>query len=220
MKPRLWVVAGSSVVEAPYQKEGTLMRRARVVLVAAIALALVVLASVGSPTPAEARVSGVLDANCSGTYDFNSGFAGEFRAQTFTAVHTGKLTDARVKLARFSDAGGRGVRVQIRTLDSSGAPSSTVLASTIIPRSSIGSDPFALSYRSATAHFERAAAARVRAGRSYALVMWARSGYYIAGTSRDCPGSFYVAPRSGTPFTEVTGGLGADLLFRVYVVPR
>jgi hypothetical protein len=191
------------------------MRRARVVLTAAIALALVVLASVGAPKPAEARVSGVLDANCRGPYDFTSGFAGEFRAQTFTAVHTGKLTDARVKLARLGDAGGRGVTVQIRTLDSSGAPSSTVLASTVIPRSSIG---FAISpsLRTATAHFERAAAAQVRSGRSYALVMKARYGYYTAGTNRDCPGSFYIAPRSGNPFTEITG----DIFFRVYVVPR
>jgi hypothetical protein len=176
----------------------------------AVAVLSAILLLVQGTEPAEARVGGVLDANCSGTFDFNSAFSGEFRAQTFTAEHTGKLTDARVRLARFSSVGGKkGVKVQIRTLDTSGAPGSTVLASTIIPRSSVGG----FSFPKATAHFDRARAARVVDGQDYALVMKAREGYFIAGTDSGCPGSFYFAPASGTPFADT----GRDLLYSVYV---
>lgn len=161
--------------------------------------------------PVEAKVNGVLDAHCRSTLDFNSGFAGGFRAQTFTAAHSGKLTDARATFSRLKKAKGV-VRVQIRTLDPSGAPSSTVLASTGIPRTDISSGPF----RTATAHFARTSAARVIAGRSYALVMKAPDGFYVAGTSSGCPGTFYFAPSSGSPYQETSG----DLLFAVFVAAR
>ena len=161
--------------------------------------------------PVEAKVNGVLDAHCRSTLDFNSGFAGEFRAQTFTAAHSGKLTDARAKFSRLKKAKGV-VRVQIRRLDPSGAPSSTVLASTKIPRTDISTGAF----RTATAHFARTSAARVKAGISYALVMKAPNGFYVAGTSSGCPGAFYFAPSSGSPFQEASG----DLLFAVFVAAR
>jgi hypothetical protein len=161
--------------------------------------------------PVEAKVNGVLDAHCRSTLDFNSGFAGEFRAQTFTAAHSGRLTDARVKFSRFKNAKGV-VRVQIRRLDPSGAPSSTVLASTGIPRTDISTGAF----RTATAHFARTSAARVKAGQSYALVMKAPNGFYVAGTSSGCPGAFYFAQSSSSPFQEGSG----DLLFAVFVAAR
>lgn len=176
----------------------------------AVAVLSAILLLLPGAKPVEAKVGGALDARCSGAFDFNSGFDGDFRAQTFTAVHTGKLTDARVKLSRFSKAKG-GVRVQIRTLDPSGAPSSTVLASTKIPNTAIRSS----SFRNATAHFGKGAA-RVAAGQGYALVMKARYKYFVAGTVGGCPGGFYFAPPSGSPFAQGSG----DLLFSVYVDAR
>lgn len=177
----------------------------------AVLTAIVLLLAGGKP--AEARVSGALGARCRGTLDWNSGFAGEPRAQTFTATRTGRLTDARLRLSRLGNAKG-GVRVQIRPVDpSTGAPASLVLASTRIPRTAIGTGS---SFRRAFAHFGRRSAPRVVSGRSYALVMRARNGYYVAGTDSGCRGGFYIAPRSGTPFTQVSG----DLLFAAFVVRR
>jgi hypothetical protein len=186
--------------------------RNTLVLTATLAVAVLSAAVVlfaGGAEPAEARVSGALDASCGGTLDWNSGFAGEFRAQTFTAARTGKLTDARVRLSKLRNATG-GVRVQIRRLDSGGAPDAIVLASTKIPESAIRAGS---SFRNATAHFVRKDAARVTAGNRYALVMKARNRHYVAGTNSGCPGSFYVAPSSGSPFQSGSG----DLLFSVFV---
>jgi hypothetical protein len=181
-------------------------------LAVAVLTAIVLLLAGGKPAEA-ARVSGVLGAHCRGTLDWNSGFAGEPRAQTFTARRTGRLTDARLRLSRLGNAKG-GVRVQIRPVDpSTGAPGTLVLASTRIPRTAIRTGS---SFRRAFAHFGRRSAARVVSGRSYALVMRARNGYYVAGTDSGCRGGFYIAPRSGTPFTQVSG----DLLFAAFVVRR
>ena len=163
----------------------------------------------GGAKPAEARVSGALDANCGGTLDWNSGFAGDFRAQTFTAARTGKLTDARVRLKKLRNATG-GVRVQIRRLDSGGAPDAIVLASTKIPESAIRAGS---TFRNATAHFAPKDAARVTAGNPYALVLKAGNRHYVAGTDSGCPGAFYFAPSSGSPFQQGSG----DLLFSVFV---
>jgi hypothetical protein len=163
--------------------------------------------------PVEARaVSGERDATCGGTYDWNSGFSGEFRAQTFTAARTGKITNARVRLSRLGNATG-GVIVQIRRLDSGGAPDATVLASTKIPNTAISTSS---SFRNAIAHFPRGSRAQVTAGNPYALVMRARFGYYVAGTNAGCPGGFYFAPSSGSPFQSGSD----DLLFSVYVAGR
>jgi hypothetical protein len=178
----------------------------------ALAVLCAILLLLPGAKPVEAQVSGVLDAHCGGTLDWNSGFAGEYRAQTFSATRTGELTDARVKLMRFPNARG-GVRVQIRPVDpSSGAPDTRMLASTRIPRTAIRTG----SFRNAIAHFGSTSVARVSAGHSYALVMKARYGYFIAGTNSGCTGGFYVAPGSGTPFTQGSG----DLLFSTFVVSR
>ena len=183
-------------------------------LAVAVLCAILLLLQASKPVEAvEAQaVSGVRDATCGGTLDWNSGFSGDFRAQTFTAARTGKLTDARVRLMRLNRAKG-GVIVQIRPLDSGYAPDDFVLASTKIPDSAISTSS---SFRNAIAHFPRGSVARVTAGRSYALVMKARYGYYVAGTNADCPGGFYAAPSSGWPFHSGSG----DLLFSVYVAGR
>ncbi len=175
----------------------------------AVAVLSAILLLLPGARPVEARVSGALDASCGGTLDFNSGFAGEFRAQTFTAERTGRLTDARVRLSKLRNATG-GVRVQIRRLDSGGAPDASVLASTTIPESAIRAGS---NFRNATAHFGRKGGARVTAGNPYALVMKARNRHYVAGTNSGCPGSFYFAPSSGFPFQSGSG----DLLFSVFV---
>ena len=184
---------------------------------AIVATALVVASLVAASTvarPAEAAVRGGLDANCAGHFDANSGFfRGEYRAQTFTAVNSGKLTEARISLRKFRSIRS-GVRVQIRTLDAWGAPSGTVLASTTIPGSAIPADN---RFRFRTASFDTASSARVVAGQGYALVMKARYGYSVGLTRSGCPDHWYYTDGPGGPFTQDPW---SDVLFSTYVVPR
>lgn len=185
----------------------------RAVVAATLVVTSLATASIAAKA-ATAEVRGGLDANCTGQFDANSGFfRGEHRAQTFTAVNSGKLTEARVSLRKFRNIES-GVGVQIRTLDAQGAPSSTVLASTTIPGSAIPADN---RFRFKTARFEDARAARVVAGYGYALVMKARYGYSLGLTQSGCPGHWYYTEGPGDPFIQDPW---YDVLFSANVVAR
>ena len=155
----------------------------------------------------------VLDANCQGPW------AGAFgvvptvtRAQTFTAINSGKLTSAQVELFQSFPASGD-LTMEIRTVDASGTPTDTVLASSTIPSDQIPDAPPATTL---TFNFDPASAATVVAGQQYALVLWTTAGEYDISVTQNpsCPGSAYSS-EAGGPFIQSA----LDLIFAVFVTP-
>jgi hypothetical protein len=104
----------------------------------------------------------VADATCSGPG--NSNVTGSRRfAQTFVALRSGQLTSATIELEQNQDSAD--FVVEIRTVDGSGVPTNTVLATTTVdnvPSTAFGGPP-----RTITADFSAPAA--VVAGQTYAL---------------------------------------------------
>lgn len=134
-------------------------------------------------------------------------------AQTFTAPVSGQLTSANIPITGVG--AGADIRVEIRTLDGSGVPTTTVLASDQIdnlPATPLGE------VRTLTATF--APAASVQAGTSYALVLTTVDQKITFGvfTRREdpCPGqAFFDSFANGTfeLFDPV-----ADIVFSVAIV--
>jgi hypothetical protein len=139
------------------------------VLTLALALAASLLVLVGPLTNkalSQTAPSGTLDAHFSpNTFNSNSAVDATLKAaQTFTAVNTGKVTDAQayVRTHRSGD-----LTMQITTVDSSGNPTDHVLASTTIadpPLSDLSVDP-----QPVTGNFSKPAS--VVSGKQYALVL-------------------------------------------------
>ncbi len=156
----------------------------------------------------------VLDANCPGPRVGGVGVVPTVaRAQTFTALNSGKLTSAQVQLFQsFTNSGD--LTMEIRTVDGSGAPTDTVLASATIPSAQI---PDAPPTATLTFTFDPANAATVVAGQQYALVLRTTAGQYTISLAQNpaCLGSEYDSER-GEPFRE--NDL-YDLIFAVFVTP-
>jgi len=177
------------------------MRGVSVGFVAAMAAALVLVPS--------ASAQEVLDANCPGPPE--TGVAGITEAaQTFTAQSTGALT--RVQASISDTAANEGDFVlSIRTLDGSGTPTDSTLATTVVPDAAAPTPADTISGTFA-------APANVVAGQRYALVI-SRPGDSFSALTRaedPCPGALFVRVSIASPFTEVVGD---DLVFAVFVTP-
>jgi len=134
-------------------------------------------------------------------------------AQTFTAPVSGQLTSADIPITGVG--AGADIRVEIRTLDGSGVPTTTVLASDQIDN--LPSTPLG-EVRTLTARC--APAASVQAGTEYALVLTTVDQKIVFGvfTRREdpCPGqAFFDSFADGTfeLFDPV-----ADIVFSVAIV--
>jgi hypothetical protein len=158
------------------------------------------------------------DANCSATnFPFDSSVAADQRsAQTFTAINSGELTSAQMRVNK--DAGSIGdYLLEVRTVDASGAPTSTILASTPIPNSTVPDG-----FSTITGDF--GSPATVVAGQQYALDV-GRPGSTddlvvdAGGGNPPCLGKGYEAPTSAGPFTEDTAFGGLDYFFATFVTP-
>jgi Ca2+-binding RTX toxin-like protein len=132
-------------------------------------------------------------------------------AQTFTAQNTGRLTSVEVLVEDFLDIGN--LVVEIRTVDASGAPTQSVLASTSIPASQIGPDP-------ETVRVSFDPGAEVVDGEQYALVLRATEGGrfgWWGSTTNPCPnGQAYESLDGGQSFAAI---LGVDWFFSAFVTP-
>jgi hypothetical protein len=135
-------------------------------------------------------------------------------AQTFTAGLTGQLDHVEVFLARRS--GTLPVKVEIRTVEGSGAPSATVLASETIPAASIPPG----------GAFESVAFTpppMVVAGTQYAIVVYSSeplSNFLWFGATADVypGGAAWSSTIPPTTWTQGASGLNpVDLAFKTYV---
>jgi Bacterial Ig-like domain len=184
-----------------------------------------------------AEPQGVLDAACPENPVGAGGFGdlpgvidgGVPWSQTFTAVRTGELTSAQVLIRDNSPGSQVGdVVIQIRAVDASGAPTNTVLASTVVPASELVPNfpppPLVITV---TANFGLDGAASVVAGQRYALYVTtsATPDFYSVeiNASNPCEGTLYY--ETGEGFVNA-GPIGipsnpeGDLIFFTYVTRR
>jgi len=180
------------------------MRRLSVGFVAAAATALML---AGAPS---ASAQEQLAASCEPPPESTLGnSSGVVRiAQTFTAQLSGQLTRAEIAIRKLAGTSGDWI-VAIRTVDGSGAPTETVLASVTISDATVPTGDSILA-----AVFP--APANVIAGETYAISI-TREGTdsFFLGHRDDCPGSVWSSV-SGAAWQEAPG---LDLVFRVFVVP-
>jgi hypothetical protein len=158
---------------------------------------------IAAPT---ASAGETLAANCEPPRDFaSSGW--DYAAQSFTPQLSGPLTRAEVDISK--NAPTEDYVLEIRTVDGSGIPTDTVLASATVANASVpvGDSLISASFPNPTT---------VASGQEYALVVYLGAdptggvGYHI-----DAPCSGYVA------FSDVAepweGFVGFDMVFRVFV---
>jgi hypothetical protein len=184
-----------------------------------------------------AEPQGVLDAACPetvprtelGVGELPGVFPGTYQglpwAQTFTAIRTGELTSAQVLIQDSSFASQVGdVVIQIRAVDASGFPTNTVLASAVVPASTLVPVP-GPSFLSVTANFGLEGAASVVAGQRYALYVTTSGtpdSYWIVVNPNDpCEGTMYQETDQGfVKSAPSSPGLPlGDLVFATYVTP-
>lgn len=163
------------------------------------------------PLPANAQASP--DASCGPREgSVTAGPGGNAReAQTFTAQATGDLTTAQVDVTK----GGTPADwiMHINAVDGTGIPTNAILASATIPDSTVPSGPSII-----TGNF--ASPAPVVAGQPYALVVTRPGSDSLTVGTRsgdDCPGQLFISSSQGGTFMQ--GGVGADLVFTVFVQP-
>ncbi len=134
-------------------------------------------------------------------------------AQTFTAANSGSLTTVNLQLSDFNNTGS--LVVQIRPVGTSGAPSTTALASTSISASQIPDR----TYTNVSAHF--GPGAEVVAGQQYAIFLYTSDGSFHASTndtsSPSCPGMLYKSRDGGGSFSSSSS---EDLIFSTFVEVR
>ena len=150
------------------------------------------------------------DASCGpGTFK-NNLLANWKGAQTFTALNSGQLTSARLELGKASSTTGDFV-FQIATVNDSGVPTQTVLASTTASDASV---PIGLDTTPVTASF--ASPASIVAGQQYALVV-TRSSEYVLDLRQmsSCPGGGFT--NTGGGYTPNNPNL--DLVYAIFVTP-
>lgn len=179
-----------------------------------LALAAILAAALALTVAAHASAAEVADASCQPTPD--TGQAGAKFAQTFTALHTGKLTTATMKTNKPAGTT-NDYLMEIRTVDGSGVPTATVLASASVPAAGLPDDTWA----DITTTFSSPAS--VVAGQQYALVL-SRPGSNLFAESRadnPCPGGAgYSAAVSTDPFTlDCFPTCSPDRYFAVFVTP-
>jgi len=158
----------------------------------------------GQPPPS------FLDAAFPGPNDRDE-FVGRRFAQTFTALQSGRLTAALVYVNNFPAA--MDFRLELRTVDGAGIPTSTVLAGVDVrdvPATASGDG-----FRALLAAFPAPAA--VEAGESYALAVLADAEYAL-GVVPGNPfpdGALFSDPEADGTFGEVA--LGPDMVFATAV---
>ena len=184
----------------------------RLIGVPAVALAVVVGVLAG-PLAASASAAATLDQSQTDTSSLGLLVRSVFpKAQTFTARRSGPLPQVDLALQSESESIPQmPVTVQIRDT-SDGAPSSTVLATTIVPASDLKPSP---DFGWVSAHF--ADPATVQAGTQYAIVAFTSDGgawwLGIASTNAYPDGeAFATFDRGGT-----WHGQPLDLAFKTYV---
>jgi hypothetical protein len=181
-------------------------------LLAAAVAALLVLA--GGAALAQTTPKKVLDANCPDGPTGNGFvvFSNFAFAQTFTAVKSGKLISAEALISRQSGGTGADITMDILAVDASGAPTSTVLASTTVPGATV---PVTGQQTTITGNFAPASAATVVAGQKYALALRTADtaqNVWWTETGNPCPeGSLYQG-------SSVLGSGDWDAIFRVYLL--
>jgi hypothetical protein len=159
--------------------------------------------------PATASAETVADANCSQAN--NQNFTGSRRfVQTFTAEHTGRLTVAQLSVSSFTN--GDDFTIGVMSLDGSGVPTGTFLASAALPDvNGSGSLPVNL-----TAIFSSPAA--VVAGGTYGLSVEIAPGQaYISratAAASGCSGTYFVDSSATNVFGPIAS---ADMLYKTFV---
>ena len=159
--------------------------------------------------PGTASADTVADASCSQVN--NQNFTGSRRfVQSFTAQHSGKLAVAQVYVAGF--ANGDDFTVGVMSLDGSGVPTGTFLASAALPDVNAGATTTVL-----TAIFT--SPATVVAGGTYGLSIEIApgQGYISRGTtaaSSGCTGTYFFDSLASNAFSPVSS---TDMLFQTYV---
>jgi len=178
---------------------------------ATVAVAAFVLASA---PPASAQA--VQDANCPGPGDNLDGtVVGGRVAQTFNILNTGSLTRAEIDI--FNSVGDSDWVFQINTVDGSGVPTNTALASQTVSNATVDAAVPQGTEGRIGANFATPAA--VTAGQTYALVLSRPTGSFSVDTVGDgsaCPGSFYKATSQTDPFVLDSTD---DTVFAVFVTP-
>ena len=132
-------------------------------------------------------------------------------AQTFTAPISGQLTAAQIEIGVLSPEGD--FTAEIRTVDGTGTPTTTVLASTRIENVPHTPSPFRVPL-----NITFAAPASVQAGTAYALVVAidAGQGFQLWIRGGDvCPGQLFSALGDTDPFFRHTS---LDMIFSVTIV--
>ncbi len=132
-------------------------------------------------------------------------------AQTFTAGLSGWIDRVQVYLS--GDSNTEDLTVEIRTVNSSGSPTATVLASTSVPAAAISST-------AGWVEADFSSPAPVSSGTHYAIVAYAGGsdvyGWYSGGGDPYVGGEQYSSSAS-PPSSSWTANTGFDLAFREYV---
>jgi hypothetical protein len=171
-----------------------------------------------APSTGPAHASGAVDVAC---VPGHNGFAifsnGGRTAAVFTAGRSGKLLTVGVEaIARASGGSGGDVVVELHTVDGTGTPTDTVLASTAIPGGSIPTDNFSHDY---SADFDPAGAQYLEAGQRYAIAVGTADTAQNAWDFHDgdpCPG-IEVFQRFSSWSQMFTAGVDAG--FATYLGP-
>ena len=152
-----------------------------------------------------------LDASCAGPREFSfasmQGGNGRF-AQTFASGATGAITAAQVDVTKQGTPGD--YVLQINEVDDAGVPTNAVLASTVIPDSTVPAGDSLLS-----ASF--AAPAQVTAGEQYALIVTRPGSSGLRTGNRagdDCAGRFFFSGSQVDAFNPLDP---YDLIFAVFI---
>jgi hypothetical protein len=154
------------------------------------------------------------DASCPGPPDSDvfSSNGGKRVAQTFTALHSGALTTAQMSITKSGTPGDW--VIQIDSVDGSGTPTNTVLASTSVPDSSVTMTGVPVTI---TGSF--AAPATVVAGQHFAIMVSRPGSDFISVGRRMgnvCPGGAFAADPSPAAFSSLVADI--DLVFATFVV--
>jgi hypothetical protein len=163
--------------------------------------------------PASASGQGVPDASCPRPPEVGAFFSdGNARfAQTFTAQADGDLVLAQVDVVKQGTSADW--VISINGVDASGTPTNTVLASTVIPDSTVPDGESII-----TVNF--ASPATLTAGQQYALVVTRPGSDRVTVGVRqgdDCPGQLFTSTSQTGAFTPSL--IGDDLFFFVFVAP-
>jgi hypothetical protein len=148
------------------------------------------------------------DARCIGNSDIDFGVIENGRqAQTFTALSSGALVRAELTIAKDEDALDEWF-LRLSPVDSTGVPTSDVLAETSVPDTSVAIGT------SAPVAFDFANPFPVVAGTTYALVL--TRGEFFRWAARDgnpCQGAGFASSDQTAPFNDVHN----DFVFRTFV---